>query len=134
MGRLSDSIGRKKVAIASALLMASAMLWLVGASNLWMLYLFGIIFGLGYGGIDPPVAALIGEAFGLRNIGVIMGVLVISWGTGAAIGPALAGYLFDISGNYVSAFLIGMVAMVIAAVSILLVTQRQALKLSEGGV
>ncbi len=88
-----------------------------------MLYLFAVIFGLSYGGIDPPIAALIGEVFGLRHIGVIMGVLVIGWSVGAGIGPALAGYIFDISGNYASAFLIGMVAMLIAAALILSVTQ-----------
>lgn len=122
-GRLSDAIGRKQTAIVSALLMAGAMLLLAGGSNLWMLYLFGIIFGLSFGGLDPPLIALIGDVFGMRHIGVIIGVLVVGWNAGAAIGPALAGYTFDVSGNYAFAFLAGMIAMLIAAVLILLVTQ-----------
>jgi MFS family permease len=123
MGRLSDTIGRKQAATLSALLMAGAMLLLVGASNLWLLYLFGIIFGFAYGGFAPPITVLIGEVFGLRNFGLIMGVLVIGWGLGAALGPFLAGYIFDISGNYVYAFLIGVVAMLTAAGLIFSVTR-----------
>ena len=90
---------------------------------MWMLYLFGIIFGLSFGGLDPPLIALIGDVFGMRHIGVIIGVLVVGWNSGAAIGPVLAGYIFDVSGNYAFAFLAGMIAMLIAAVLILLVTQ-----------
>ena len=123
MGRLSDSIGKKQTASFSALMMGGSMLLLAGASDLWLLSLFGIIFGFFYGGLDPPLAAIIGDVFGMRNIGVIMGVLVIGWGTGAAIGPALAGYLFDNTGNYFSAFLVGMVTTLIAAILIFLVKQ-----------
>ena len=39
MGRVSDSIGRKRAFMIGALLMAAAMLWLIGSSNLWMLSL-----------------------------------------------------------------------------------------------
>ena len=132
MGRVSDTIGRKQAAIVSALFMAGAMLLLTGGSSLWTLYVFAVIFGLSYGGIDPPVVALIGDIFGLRHIGVIMGVLVVGWSVGAAIGPALAGYIFDVSGNYDFAFLVCMAAMLIAAVLVLLVRGpgRQALPLS----
>jgi MFS family permease len=121
MGRVSDSIGRKRAATMSALCMAGAMLLVTVASDAWMLYLFGVLFGLSYGGVDPPIAALIGDVCGLRHIGMIMGVMVIGWSAGAAAGPALAGYLFDMTHNYVLAFLSGMVAMVIAAFLTLLV-------------
>ena len=132
MGRVSDIIGWKQGSIISALFMAGAMALPVGGSNLWTLYLFGIIFGLSYGAIDPPIVALIGDVFGLRHIGVIMGALVVGWSAGAAIGPALAGYIFDVNGNYVFAFLVGVVAMIVAAVLIFSVTplRRQVLPLS----
>jgi MFS family permease len=131
MGRLSDIIDRKQVAIVSSLLMAGGMLLLTGVSDLWLLYLFAVIFGFGYGGLDPPVAALIGEVFGLRNIGVIMGALVIGWSAGAAVGSTLGGYIFDISGNYVSAFLVSMVAMLTVAALIMLLARQQAPMLPE---
>jgi len=120
IGRVSDSIGRKQACMICALLMVGAMLWLIVSSNLWMLYLFAIVFGFSYGGIYPPLTALIGDSFGVRNIGLIMGVIEIGWGAGGAFGPAVAGYLFDITGNYVLAFfLMGVMAMLLAAVAII---------------
>ncbi len=120
IGRVSDSIGRKQACMICALLMAGAMLWLIGSSSLWMLYLFAIVFGFSYGGIYVPLTALIGDSFGTRHIGLIMGVIEIGWGVGGALGPALAGYLFDITGNYVLAFfLVGVIAMLLAAVAII---------------
>lgn len=113
MGRLSDSMGRKWTSTLSALFMAVAMLLLKGASQFQMLQLFAAIFGFFYGALDPPIVALIGEVFGLRHIGVIMGVLVTAWSAGAAAGPSLGGYLFDITGNYSIAFLFGMGSMLI---------------------
>lgn len=76
---------------------------------------------LPYGGLDPPTVALIGDVFGLSRIGVIIGALVVGWGAGAAIGPAVGGYIFDVNGNYILAFLVGAAAMLTAAVLILLV-------------
>ncbi len=121
MGRVSDTIGRKQAAIISALLMAGAMVLLAWGSTLPLLYLAGAIFGLFYGGIDPPVVALIGDVFGLRHMGVILGVLIVGWSAGAAAGPALGEYAFDVQGDYFVAFLAGAAAMTLAAAFIILV-------------
>jgi len=119
MGIVTDRFGWKRAAIICALLMAAAMLWLAESSNLWMLYLFAAVFGFSYGGLAPPTTAIVGDIFGLRHIGVILGLLGISWGVGSAIGPALAGYIYDTTGSYYLAFLLGMAAMLIIIVSIL---------------
>jgi len=67
------------------------MLWLIWAQELWMFYLFALAYGFAYGGIVPSIGALAGDAFGLRQIGAIMGVLDVGFGVGAAIGPAMGG-------------------------------------------
>ena len=115
IGWVSDKLGRKVSAITCALLQSGAMVWLAWAQDLWMFYLFAIVYGFAYGGFDIPVTALVSDIFGLRSLGVIIGVLSISWGIGAAIGPALGGLIFDVSGSYFMAFLIGAFAMLIAA-------------------
>jgi len=124
MGRASDSIGRKTTAVICSLLQVGAMVWLIWAQELWMLYLFALVYGFAYGGLTPPVTALIGDTFGLRNIGVILGVLEIGWGVGAAIGPAIGGLIFDVSNSYSTAFLIGAAAMLIVTLLIPLVRQE----------
>ncbi|MFC1968783.1 MFS transporter, partial [Chloroflexota bacterium] len=104
-----------------------AMLWLIGSTSTWMLYPFAVVYGLFQGGgFEAPTNALVGEIFGLRSVGVIMGALATGWGIGAAIGPTLAGYIFDISGSYSAAFLTGAIAMSVAAFFFLLLQAPKA--------
>ncbi len=118
IGILSDRVGRKTTGIVCALIHTVAMLWLIGSTEMWMFYLFAVIYGIGYGGLDPPIVALIGDAFGLRRVGVIMGSLIVGWGLGAALGPYLGGLVFDISSSYSTAFLVAALVMVMAAIFI----------------
>jgi MFS family permease len=132
MGRVSDSMGRKATAIICALLVVGAMVWLIRSQDLWMFYLFGIVCGFSFGGLDPAVTALIGDIFGLRSIGIIMGILNVAFGIGAAIGPAVGGFVFDASKNYSMAFLAGALAMLIVALLIVLI-RRETVKTFESG-
>ncbi len=115
IGKVSDNIGRKATAITCALLVAGAMIWLIWSQDLWMLYLFAIVFGFFFGGLDPIITALIGDTFGLRSIGVIMATLNVAFGIGAASGPYAGGLIFDVSGSYSIAFLAGALAMLTVA-------------------
>jgi len=122
VGRASDTIGRKAPAIACALLQVGALLWLMWARELWMLYVFAIAFGFLWGGFGVLTTALIGDVFGMRSIGAIMGMMSAGWALGAASGPAIGGYIFDVSGTYFMAFAAGAVAILLAALLVALVT------------
>lgn len=124
MGGVSDRVGRKVSAAICALLQAGAMIWLIWSHDLWMLYLFAVVYGLGYGGFDPPTVALVGDTFGLRSIGVIMATLVIGWAIGAAIGPAVGGFIYDVNKSYFVAFLIGALLMLAAALLVFLIKRE----------
>lgn len=113
-GMVSDSIGRKAPAITCALLQVGALMWLIWIRDLWMFYLFAVVFGFSWGGVGSQVTVLISDIFGVRNIGAIMGTIVAGWTIGAAIGPAMGGFIFDISNDYSIAFLAGAAAMLIA--------------------
>ena len=132
MGRISDSMGRKATAIICALLVVGAMVWLIRSQDLLMLYLFGIVCGFSFGGLDPAVTALVGDIFGLRSIGIIMSILNVAWGIGSAIGSAVGGFVFDASKNYSMAFLAGALAMLIVALLIVLI-RRETEKTFESG-
>lgn len=43
-----------------------------------MFYLFAVVCGFAYGGLNTMIAALIGDNFGLYSLGAITGVLVVS--------------------------------------------------------
>ena len=65
-----------------------------------MFYLFAVFFGLAWGGYGLVVLRLVADTFGGRNLGIIMGVVDMNFMLGGAIGPALAGYVFDTTGSY----------------------------------
>jgi MFS family permease len=124
MGIASDKLGRKLATIICTLLESGAMVWLVWAQDLNGLYLFALVFGFFYSGFGSSAAALIGDTFALGSIGAIFGLLEISFGIGAAIGPTLGGLIFDVTGSYSIAFLIGAVAMLVATLLITLVRRE----------
>jgi OFA family oxalate/formate antiporter-like MFS transporter len=115
LGRLSDVVGRKALAIICALVQFAVVLSLIWITGLWMLYLFAIAFGFLWGGSSAIITVLIADLFGTRSLGAIMGMMSGGWSIGAAIGPAIGGYIFDVSGRYVGAFGIGAAAFLTAA-------------------
>ena len=85
-----------------------------------MLYLFAGIYGFGYGGFTALVSLMVAELFGLSSFGALFGIVFFAGAVGGAIGPPLAGRIFDVTGNYQLAFLICAAAGVIALVLALL--------------
>jgi len=115
MGSVSDKIGRKASFIIAFLLMAVMMLWLLKARQPWQFYLFSAIFGFGYGGFVPLVPAIVGDWFGMKFHGSIFGILSLAVAIGGAIGPLLAGYVFDVVGSYDIAIIVGAAVLFVAA-------------------
>jgi len=124
MGIASDRIGRKSAIIICTLLQSGAMVWLLWARDLWMFYLFALIFGFAHSGLGPSMAAIIGDTFGLGKIGAIFGLLEVGFGIGAAIGPAIGGLIFDVTGSYSIAFLTVPAAMLLATLFIALIRRE----------
>ncbi len=106
IGSAGDRIGNKRCLIISFILIAVALVWVMAAKEVWMFYLFAVVFGFGYGGLAALMSPVPAELFGLRSLGVIVGVTMFSFTVGGAIGPVLAGSIFDITGSYQLAFLI----------------------------
>ena len=115
MGRVSDRIGRRASFIIVFLLIAVMMLWLLEARQPWQFYLFSAIFGFGYGGFAPLFPAVVGDWFGMKFHGSIFGTLSLAVAIGGAVGPLLAGYIFDATGSYDIAVIVGAAALFIAA-------------------
>jgi MFS family permease len=125
IGKISDTVDRKALGVACALVQTGTLLWLMWAHGLWMLYIFAIVFGFLWGGSGAVVTALIGDVFGTRSLGAIMGMMSAGWALGAAIGPAMGGYIFDASGSYFAAFATGAFAILISALFVALIKRRK---------
>ncbi len=123
LGIVADRQGRKLTAIICSLLQGGAMVWLVWSRELWMFYVFALVFGFSYGGSGPLITALVSDTFGVSRIGAVLGMLEIGFGIGAALGPAAGGLIFDVTSNYSLAF--GSGALSISAVALFLALTRQ---------
>jgi len=113
IGSISDKIGRKACFFICFLLMAVMMLWLLKASQAWQFYLFAAFFGFGCGGSYMLFPAATGDWLGTKFLGSIFGVLLLA-ALGGAIGPLLAGYIFDTRGSYELAIIIAAAVLFIA--------------------
>jgi MFS family permease len=95
-----DRIGSKIVMIFSFILLIFALLWLQIAKELWMLYLFAMIYGIAHGGFYTAISPMVAEFFGIKAHGALFGIVVFSGTFGGALGPFLAGYIYDVTAGY----------------------------------
>lgn len=78
MGSAGDRIGNKLSIIADLIVLSVAMLWLLAANEVWMLYLFTALYGFAHGGLFTLLSPMIAEMFGLRSHGEIFGTIFLS--------------------------------------------------------
>jgi len=105
IGTLSDRLGgRRSLTICFVVLLASFVL-LQFSETTWMLFLFAAIYGFAHGGFFTAMSPTLAEFFGTGSHGVIFGIVLFSGTIGGAIGPLLAGSLFDMTGSYEVVFL-----------------------------
>ncbi len=132
LGMAGDGIGNKLALVLSLSTVSFALLWLLITRELWTLYLFAALFGFGYGGVSCLSGPVFAEQFGLTSVGILLGVNVFSCAIGETIGPVVAGYIFDVTGNYNAAFLLSTAISVISI--ILAVTLTPASRKSNSAV
>ncbi len=117
MGSVADRVGNRIALMITYICMSVALLWVIFAGELWMLYLFAIIFGFGYGGLVTLQSPVVAWLFGLRSHGVIFGAVIIGYAIGSAFSPVLAGHIFDVVGSYQIAFSLCAALAIVAIVS-----------------
>lgn len=107
LGALGDRIGNRQIFLMGFIMMAAALLGLSWAREEWMLYLLIVIIGFAAGGMGASESPITAWLFGLGSHGLIYGVVHVGFTVGAAAGPYVTGFLFDVTGSYHMAFLIG---------------------------
>ena len=119
-GIIGDRIGNRKVFIIGSILMVASLLWLVPARELWVLYLFAVVFGLALGGMGTSESPLTARLFGLSSHGLIYGVIGLGFTAGGAVGPVVTGYIFDRVESYQLAFVVcaafGIICLILSAI------------------
>jgi len=106
VGTLATRRGSKFSLFVFLVMETLALFLFAGTSELWMFFAVAALFGCGIGGAAPPMTAMVAEYFGLRSVGVIMGVIGIGWAAGCSLGTVMGDLIFDASGSYSTAFVV----------------------------
>jgi MFS family permease len=120
LGAFADRIGNRQIFIIGFVMTSAAFFWLSLAEEEWMLYLFIVIFGFACGGMGASESPLTAWLFGTSSHGLIYGVVHVGFTIGAAAGPFVTGYIFDLTGGYQFAFLtcatLGVIGLILAII------------------
>lgn len=110
IGWASERLQHLHHIVALCLLMQAigvGLLLFLSSLGLWVLVLFVPLFGLGLGGLVVLWPLVVGRDFGVRSFGTIAGVLgTVALTLGGALGPVIAGAIYDSTGSYHWAFLL----------------------------
>jgi MFS family permease len=105
IGTANDRIGGKRSLIICFIVLICGLLWLQIAKEAWMLFVFAAIYGFAHGGLFTVVSPTVAELFGTGSHGLLFGIVLFSGTLGGAVGPLMAGHVFDTTGTYRLVFL-----------------------------
>lgn len=100
MGGASDRIGRRAALALALTLQIAAFLGFARASDLGALYATSLLFGFSYGAASTLFPATVADVFGREHAGTLAGLLFATAGSLAALGPVVAGFIYDRAGDY----------------------------------
>ncbi|MBI3636195.1 MAG: MFS transporter [Candidatus Rokubacteria bacterium] len=103
-GAISDRLGTILTLRIGYVILIVSLLALMRATSPFALIASLVGFGIGGAATDTMFVKVVPDVFGLRALGGVMGVLTLGWRTGAAVGPAAAGFIYDLTGAYTVPF------------------------------
>ena len=95
MGWLADCISRKYVMVLIYLIVAFTIPLLLVPDFPGRIYLFALIFGIGFGGDYMIIPLMAGDLFGVQALGRIMGIILVADGVAESTFPMLVGSLYN---------------------------------------
>lgn len=129
-GWLCDKIAAKwALAIGLALQVVSLLVLMsVGpGSPSALAWLYALTMGIGIGSWLPTMSMLVSGYFGLAHYGAIFGAVTIPYAVGSAVGPFVAGSMYDIYGNYEAVLLLFLI-LYAASIGTIVATRRPLFK------
>jgi predicted MFS family arabinose efflux permease len=126
-GWLSDYLGREKTYTLGTLFLCGGVytLLLIDTMNArWLVYLFLIFFGVGWGVTAPIFMSATADLYKGKAIGLIFGIVEASSSIGGAFGAWVGGYIFDKTQSYRLAFLVAIIAFILSGCFIWLSAPR----------
>ena len=107
VGYLGGRFGGLKALLVFSCAQALFLLVLAFVDGLASIYIGAALFGLGYGGILPSYPVIVREYLPSAEVGRRTAIVILCAGSGMALGAWLGGAVFDLTGSYAMAFVIG---------------------------
>ena len=86
--------------------LALSILLITFLSGPWMLFAFVVFYGVFHGCRVSAYVGILGEFFGMRSLGELIGITMSLGMVLGAFSPYIAGFIFDVTGSYLVAFMI----------------------------
>lgn len=120
-GFIADRLS-KQVAYTLNILMTvvgvGALMLLRDPSQAWLLYVYVIFFGIGFGSRAVIFSALTADIFAGKGFGAILGYSSVAVGVGGALGSYLGGVFHDWTGSYLVSFALSTLVLAMSDVCI----------------
>jgi MFS family permease len=123
-GWVCDRFGRRGPLATYYFLRGISLVFLVYVWDTSSLHLWAAIYGLNYISTVPPTTTLTASIFGQYSVGELSGWIFFAHQVGAALGAAIAGWVFEIHGSYGPAFIAAAVLGIVAAVLTMLIREE----------
>ncbi len=105
---LAERIGGKPVMMVALFLQGVTVAVLFFANDPWALYLFGVLFGLGFGGEMSAYLVVNRQYFGSGPMATLYGYEIMGAMMGHAIATFLGGLVRELTGSYLPVFMLSM--------------------------
>jgi MFS family permease len=105
-GALSDKIGRVNALYLMLILQVLNMIGFMFYNNLATLILGIVVVGFCFGAFLSIFPALTADQYGLKNFGQNYGIMFLAWGVAGIVGPMIASFFFDATGNFYTTYII----------------------------
>ena len=103
-GALADRLGARPAVIGNFTLIAIASLLLLIPTTRGAVPVFLVLHGFATAAEDVVVPLIVAQRFGSEHLGRIYGLLLLALVPGGALGPIVAGRVFDLTGSYAPVF------------------------------
>ena len=138
VGRVADRMGGRATLAMVYVIAGGGMAMLLGASHIAAIGAFLVIFGLVRETPAAIVPIALTESLGRKRLGTLLGILALFTTLGFAMGPVIAGGIFDRSGSYTGALVLFAAFAIVASLAIRatlpLAEERTRLDLAEARV
>lgn len=124
-GFIADRLSKQaaySLNIAMTVVGVGALMILRDPSQAWLLYVYVIFFGIGFGSRAVIFSALTADIFSGKGFGSILGYSTVAVGVGGAMGSYLGGAFHDWTGSYLVSFALSAILLAVSDVCIWVAT------------